>query len=64
MAITCPVCAHSRRAGQYLCPPCWRQLPADTRTALHLRDADTLTRLRALLDAINAGTPLAAITIA
>lgn len=52
-----------RRSGQYLCPDCWRSLPADAQTALYRRDSRALARYRELNAQLGAAVPLAQIHI-
>ena len=62
----CPGCGHMTRAGRdFLCSACWPQLPAETQARLQfVGDGLGLERLRALLEACRAGTPLKEIRIA
>ena len=59
----CPGCTGHRDHGKYLCNPCWRALPATTRTRLALRDARAFRRLRELHIALAANTPVAIIRV-
>ncbi|MEU6628375.1 hypothetical protein ABZ905_08785 [Streptomyces parvus] len=59
----CPACRAPKAAGQYLCRACWFTVPAPARRALNQRDTRAMARLRALLDHINRGLPLAELEI-
>lgn len=66
MTPTCPSCrTRSRRPGQYLCPPCWNQLPPPVRRALTRRGdrGKALARLRQLHNQLENGVPLDEIRI-
>lgn len=65
MTAPCPVCRRPRGGpGRYLCPVCWRLLPAPARKALARRDGHAHARLRQLHDQLDARIPLAEITVA
>lgn len=59
----CKACRRPKRPGMYLCGTCWPQLPAAARRALNRRDDQAMARLRALLDHIDRGLPLADLEI-
>lgn len=61
--LSCPCCPRTRAPGQYLCPTCWRALPAATRRLLSIRDNRAFARLRQLHGQIAAHTPLADIEV-
>ncbi|MFC8723691.1 hypothetical protein [Streptomyces bacillaris] len=59
----CRACRGRKTPGHYLCETCWFTVPAPARRALTLRDAQAVDRLRALLNHINSGLPLADLEI-
>lgn len=63
MKLVCLNCPNERRAGQYLCPPCWFALSAGARRALNLKDEDRLVRVRSLTTQIRGGRRLDQIEI-
>ncbi|MEC3995053.1 hypothetical protein VSR01_16530 [Actinacidiphila sp. DG2A-62] len=62
-ATPCPSCRTPKPVRHYLCPACWRQLPAAARDALDRRDGQAFARLRELRASLAAGVPLADISI-
>lgn len=64
MSSHCPACCTRRReAGKYLCPPCWRALPAAARRALGRHDGQAFARARELHRQLAAGVLLSRIQI-
>jgi hypothetical protein len=61
--LTCPACPRTRNRGHYLCPTCWRTLPAITRGRLALSDPHAFRRLRELHGQIAEHVPLAIIRV-
>lgn len=62
-SLPCLKCRRPRRAGQYLCRPCWFRIPGPTRIALNQRDSQALARLRELHGQLTAGVPLEGIEV-
>lgn len=63
MKRTCPSCGIECPPAKYLCWNCWWSLNTPARIALKRTDARAMQRLKELLEAINAGTPLNLIRI-
>lgn len=59
----CRVCRTPKPARLYLCNGCWGQLSGPARRALNRRDGQAWARLRALHTQLDAGVPLAEITV-
>ncbi|MGW6210975.1 hypothetical protein [Streptomyces sp. NPDC055109] len=63
MKTPCRACQTPKPLRMYLCPTCWKQLPAHTRRALNRRDSQAFARLRELHRQVDASVPLAEIQV-
>ena len=60
----CPSsCGRQKPCGRYLCNACWRQLPAETKELLYLRDRNAIARFRNLLAQLADAVPLSQIRV-
>jgi len=59
----CLACKQPRHPRQYLCWPCWNQIPKSHRYALLKKDANAGVRLIELTHQLGDGVPLAEIEV-
>ncbi|WP_203596252.1 hypothetical protein [Actinomadura bangladeshensis] len=59
----CKSCGGEKNPRHYLCPGCWRQLPAVTQRRLYRKDRAAFRRLADLHEQLRNNVPLAEIEV-